>query len=40
MKQQHGQGRFNLWTGDAGLAVFLWQCLAEESGVPTLDMLY
>jgi hypothetical protein len=40
MKQQYGQGRFNLWTGDAGLAVFLWQCLAEESGVPTLDMLY
>jgi hypothetical protein len=39
MKREHGQGRFNLWTGDAGLAVFLWHCLAGESGMPMLDII-
>ena len=39
MKRQHGQGRFNLWTGDAGLAVYLWHCLTGESGMPMLDII-
>ena len=39
MKREYGQGRFNLWTGDAGLAVYLWHCLVEEAGVPALDII-
>lgn len=36
-RAQHGQGRYSLWTGDAGVAVYLWQCLTATSGMPSLD---
>jgi hypothetical protein len=42
-RQAHGQGRYSLWTGDVGVAVFLWQCLQGGasargcSGLPSLD---
>jgi hypothetical protein len=36
-KAQYGQGWFSLWTGDLGFAIFLWQCISEESGFPTMD---
>lgn len=43
LRQMHGQassqGRYTLWTGDAGLAVYLWQCLAAKAGMPGLDLL-
>ena len=39
MRQQHGQGRYPLWTGDAGLAVYLWHCLQGQAGLPGLDLL-
>jgi len=39
MREQHGQGRYTLWTGDAGLAVYLWQCLRGTAGLPGLDLL-
>ena len=39
MRQHHGRGRFTLWTGDAGLALYLAQCVEEKAGVPTLDYL-
>jgi hypothetical protein len=26
-----------LWTGDLGFAVYLWQCIIEVSGFPTMD---
>jgi len=39
MRQHYGQGRFTLWTGDAGLAVYLWHCLEAEAGLPALDIL-
>tara|TARA_R110002111_G_scaffold214468_1_gene277407 strand:+ start:127 stop:426 length:300 start_codon:yes stop_codon:yes gene_type:complete len=32
-----GQKRFSLWTGQAGLAVFLDACLNETSNIPTMD---
>lgn len=35
----HGQGRHTLWTGDLGLAVFLWQCIQARAGVPMLDFV-
>lgn len=36
-RRTYNQGRYSLWTGDLGTAVFLWQCLTEKSGLPTLD---
>ena len=39
MRQSHGLGRYTLWTGDPGLAVYLWHCLAGEDGMPGLDRL-
>jgi lanthionine synthetase-like protein len=36
-RSRHGQGRYTLWTGDIGVAVYLEQCLAAKSGLPTLD---
>jgi hypothetical protein len=38
-RAQHGQGRYTLWTGDAGLAVYLWQCLQGRPGMAALDFL-
>jgi len=35
----HGRCRATLWTGDAGLAVFLWQCLQGTAGMPVLDFI-
>ena len=37
MRQQYGQGRYTLWTGDPGLAVYLWHCLDGTAGLPALD---
>jgi hypothetical protein len=36
-KEIHRQGWYSLWTGDLGFAVYLLQCLAAESGFPTID---
>jgi len=37
-RQQYAQGRYSLWTGDLGLAVYLWHCLSLEADLPTLDI--
>lgn len=35
----YGQGRFTLWTGDAGLAIYLYHCLhPEKVAIPGLDL--
>lgn len=39
MRSAHGRGRYTLWTGDAGLAVYLWQCIAATAGMPSLDIV-
>ena len=39
MQQQYGMGRYNLWNGDLGLAVYLWHCIAEKDGLPALDII-
>jgi len=39
MRRSYGRGRYSLWTGDAGLAVYLWQCLIGADGVPGLDFV-
>ncbi len=36
-RRQYGQGRYTLWTGDAGLALYLWHCLEGKSALPALD---
>jgi hypothetical protein len=36
---QYGQGRYTLWTGDVGLAIYLSHCLfPEEAAIPGLDL--
>jgi hypothetical protein len=39
MRQQYGQGRYTLWTGDPGLAVYLWHCLDGRAELPALDTI-
>jgi hypothetical protein len=38
--RQSGQLRYSLWTGDLGLAVFLWDCIVGQALFPTLDVFY
>ena len=33
----YGRGRPSLWTGDPGVACYLWQCVRGEGDFPTLD---
>lgn len=37
-ERTHGQLRYSLWTGDAGLAIYLWDCLRERAAFPTVDL--
>ncbi len=39
MRQQFGQARCSLWTGDPGLAVYLWHCIDGRADLPALDLL-
>lgn len=33
-----GRGRFSLWTGDVGLAIYLCDCITAEPNFPTIDI--
>jgi hypothetical protein len=37
-REQYGRGRYSLWTGDIGLATYLWDCLTAEPRFPTIDV--
>lgn len=37
---EHGDWHYSLWTGDAGLACFLLDCLLEQAHLPGIDVLY
>jgi hypothetical protein len=37
---RHGQGRYSLWTGDVGFAIYLWDCVRANAQFPTLDVFY
>jgi hypothetical protein len=37
-REQFGRGRYSLWTGDVGLAIYLWDCLTAEPRFPTIDV--
>lgn len=34
-----GQRRYSLWTGDLGLACYLWECIGAMARFPTVDSL-
>jgi hypothetical protein len=36
-RRHYGRGRHSLWSGDLGTALYLHQCLAGTSEVPTID---
>ena len=36
--QQHGQRKFSLFTGDLGLAIFLFDCIAGVPRMPLFDV--
>jgi hypothetical protein len=36
--RKYGQRKYSLWTGDLGLAIFLWDCVRGTAKFPTLDV--
>jgi hypothetical protein len=38
--RQYGQLRYSLWTGDPGLAIYLWDCLRGAGDFPTVDSFF
>ena len=36
--KEYGQYRHSLWTGDLGLAVYLWDCVRGTPQFPTMDV--
>jgi hypothetical protein len=39
MRERYGRGRYTLWAGDPGLAVYLFHCLDGTARLPTLDFI-
>jgi hypothetical protein len=37
MRATHGRGRYTLWTGDVGTALYVWSCVTGTAAMPTLD---
>ncbi|HTV77815.1 MAG TPA: LanC-like protein [Steroidobacteraceae bacterium] len=37
-RARYGQGRYSLWTGDVGFAIYLWHCIEGTAAFPTLDV--
>lgn len=35
-----GRLRHSLWTGDQGLAIYLWDCIRAQPSFPTLDAFF
>jgi hypothetical protein len=38
--KRYGQLRYSLWTGDLGLAIYLWNCIEGGAEFPTLDVFF
>ena len=36
-RDAYGRGRYTLWTGDIGTALYLWSCLDVDASFPTID---
>lgn len=39
-RAKYGQGRYSLWTGDLGFAIYLWDCIHGSARFPTLDFFF
>jgi hypothetical protein len=39
LRAERGHGRYSLWTGDLGAALFAADCVDARSGYPVLDSL-
>jgi len=37
-RNELGRGRYSLWRGDVGLAVYLWDCLTGVPRFPTVEI--
>jgi hypothetical protein len=37
-REEYERGRYSLWTGDVGLAIYLWDCLMGKPYFPTIDV--
>jgi len=37
MRAEHGRGRYTLWTGDLGVAVYLEACISASAAFPIID---
>ena len=37
MRSTYGRGRYTLWTGDLGTALYLSSCITATAALPTLD---
>jgi hypothetical protein len=35
---RYGRGRYSLWTGDLGLAIYLRDCISGQPAFPTIDL--
>ena len=36
-RSSFGRGRYTLWTGDVGIALYLNACIEVDAAVPTID---
>ena len=36
-RSTYGRGRYSLWTGDAGVAIYACQCISATPAMPTID---
>jgi hypothetical protein len=39
LEKYEGQRKYSLWTGDLGLAIFLWNCIKATANFPVVDVL-
>jgi len=39
-EKRFGQLRYSLWTGDPGLAIYLWDCIRASPAFPTVDVFF
>ena len=39
LRAERGRGRYSLWTGDVGTALFAADCISGTSGYPVFDGL-
>jgi len=38
-RAEYNMGRYSLWTGDIGAAIYLLDCIAAEARFPTIDVI-